>query len=45
MSDIELKKSLENLRDTCMADDCDYSDKQSKALQLIMSAIDALEAA
>lgn len=41
-TDTELLKRLEEIRDKAMDGDCDYSEKQSLALQKIMDAIDIL---
>lgn len=42
LTDKELRERLEKLRDKAMDDDCNYSEKQSLALQKIMDAIDHL---
>ena len=42
LTDKELREQLEKLRDKAMDGDCNYSDKQSLALQKIMDAIDIL---
>lgn len=42
LTDNELCEQLEKLRDKAMDGDCNYSDKQSLALQKIMDAIDIL---
>lgn len=42
ITDNELREQLERLRDKAMDGDCNYSDKQSLALQKIMDAIDHL---
>lgn len=39
---MKLRKQLEALRDEHMTGDCNYSKATSKALQLIMDAIDEL---
>lgn len=42
LTDNDLRKQLETLRDKAMDGDCNYSEKQSQALQKIMDAIDHL---
>lgn len=45
MTNAELKKKLESLRDKCMGNavsNVDYDEAQAKALSHIMDAIDAL---
>ena len=42
LTDKEMLFLLEAIRDKAMESDCDYSEKQSKALQKVMDAIDIL---
>jgi hypothetical protein len=42
LTDNDLREQLERLRDQAMDGDCNYSEKQSRALQKIMDAIDHL---
>lgn len=42
MTDNELREQLKLIRDKAMDGDCNYSEKQSLALQKIMDAIDHL---
>ncbi|MDE3016320.1 MAG: hypothetical protein KGI29_05280 [Pseudomonadota bacterium] len=42
LTDEQLLTQLETLRDKAMDGDCDYSERQSRALEKIMDAIDTL---